>query len=813
MKLRPFVFLIGLLPLSAFSEKNGSMNELTHPRVLVSPDERGALLQKIDSVEWTGNAFRKVKAKVDSYVSKVDEDPKWMTSRMFMNWETGYTQAITKGSRTVGGKGSAPVPTPRFTGARDWKSDYSRFNLEQAKPFNDKNGLIWMRNSKTGKGEWVEPALTGHNIENRNAGIMSLAQDAAFVYWVTGEERYAKFATDILWTYMEGFQYTKPPLVADENEGSMRIIGSTSFEVIHDNLVNHAGLTYDFLFHYIAEREDVDGAVIEQCLKRMVDRIIDGGGREGNWNLHQARSIAYAGLALQDDAQYSDGRGRQYYVDIVLNADLPRQKGLIDVIGEGFDLKTGIWPEASGYGFDTTANIIEFACLLANDPQGRAALETPVVQKAMLAQTKLLHPNGWSNAVGDTSYKRVMTRGAEMLLSWAIKEKKIELAQEMAAIIQQELEASAYDRNRLDGVLEITRYAAELPVAENEVLERSPTYFAEPLDIVMLENRSPSGDPKRALSAAMFGSRGGHMHANGLAVELYGAGHVLGVDPGRGSSYWQPDHRRYYLQMPAHNTVIPMGDASYNPKDDKGIRQKIEVVEPAFGKEPENPHLTYLTSSFELTRPEAQQQRTLALVRVNATTAFYFDVFSSKLQQSSQDEYHDWFYHGMAQSIHVTDVSGESIEFSESMELTQKKGNMEGYNYFKNEQSLATAETVRATFPLEVGNEKVAMDLWMLGEKGRTLFKVEAPPNRAARNYSKTIQAMACPTLLVRQKGEANSQPFVAVYEPYLQADGAQVRSVTKTGENLWRVSGENWRVDLKLMGAKLAMRVLEDEE
>ncbi|MFC5050625.1 heparinase II/III family protein [Rubritalea spongiae] len=792
-------------------EAGATTDKRTHPRVLVSHGQHGEIVRKIDSVEWAGNAFGRIQKRVDNYVRKVEKDPKWMTSRLFMNWETAYTQAVTKGSRTVGGQGAAPVPTPRFTGARDWKSEYSRFGLDQAKPFNDKNGLIWMRSNKTGKGEWVEPSLTGHNIEKRNEQIMALAQDAAFLYWLTEEERYAKFATGILWTYMEGFQYVKPPLVADNNEGSIRIIGSTSFEVIHDNLVSHAGLAYDFLFHYIQGREDVDGAVIEQCLKRMVDRIVEGGNRDGNWNLHQARSIAYGGMALQDDAYYADGRGRQYYVDIVLNADLPQQKGLLAVIQEGFDQETAIWPEASGYGFDTTANIIEFACLLADDPKGKAALETPVVQRAMLAQTRLLHPNGWSNAVGDTSYKRVMTRGAEMMLSWAMKEGQGELAKVMASIIQREVDAGQYDRNKLGGVLEITRYVEELPViSTGGLLDRGSSYFAEPLDIVMLENLSENGDPRYALSAAMFGTKGGHMHSNGLAVELYGAGHVLAVDPGRGSSYWQPDHRHYYLQMPAHNTVIPMGNAEYDAKHGKGIRQAIEVVEPPLGEISNHQQLRYLTSSFSLKKPAAEQRRTLALIRVNATTAFYFDVFYSQLKEAQSGEYHDWLYHGMAQSMIVTDMDGRPLELAASSLLTEDMGNMRGYSYFKNEQSLEYSEGFRARFPFEVGEEKVAMDLWLLGAEGRTLFKVDAPPNRAARNYSREIQALPCPTLVVRQAGAAAQSPFVAIYEPYLQQDGAQIRKVEQTGKGLWRVSGESWKVDLKLMGTRLAMRILE---
>ena len=38
---------------------------------------------------------------------------------------------------------------------------------------------------------------SGHMIRGNNVEILTLAENAAFVYWVTGEEKFARFATDI----------------------------------------------------------------------------------------------------------------------------------------------------------------------------------------------------------------------------------------------------------------------------------------------------------------------------------------------------------------------------------------------------------------------------------------------------------------------------------------------------------------------------------------------------------------------------------------------------------------------------------------
>ena len=118
--------------------------------------------------------------------------------------------------------------------------------------------------------------------------------------------------------------------------------------MIHEDIVTPLASLRPFLHDYLA-RQGRDVTVIQAGLKRMIDRVIDGGSREGNWNLNQARIIAYGGLALEDNDAYSDHKGRPYYIDVVLNADLPNQLGITRVIHHALDEKTALWPEASGY--------------------------------------------------------------------------------------------------------------------------------------------------------------------------------------------------------------------------------------------------------------------------------------------------------------------------------------------------------------------------------------------------------------------------------------------------------------------------------
>ncbi|MDF7808625.1 heparinase II/III family protein [Pontiellaceae bacterium B12219] len=783
----------------------GAAVDAGHPQLLVTADQQEIIAQKVADVPWANAAFIQLTDKIDAYVAKTQAEPDWAVSRLAMNWETHYEQAITKGSRTIDGKGRAPVPTPRFAGARDWKTDYVRQTpIEALIPYNDKGGKIRLININTEKEEWVDPAITGHAIERINNEMLALAADASFLNWVTGDRKYAEFAAPILWTFMNGLSYTKAPVILDKDGGPSKIIGTTSYEVIHDGILHSIAISYDFLYNYIQENDEIDGAVIEQGIKRITDRIIEGGGRSGNWNLHQAMKIAHGGLALEENAAYDDGKGREYYVDIALNADLPNQLGVIHVIEEGYDPEYAVWPEAPGYAFDTTANIVTIASLLSNDPVGRKALENPVVSKAVLGQLKQMYPSGHSHAMGDTSYTRVDTRALEMMLSWAISEGDSENASAFAAALQAEIDAGKYDRNNATSLLALTRYVDELPEGDPAALQITPTYFAEPINLAMLRNMPENGDVRYALGAAVFGTKGGHMHANGLSVELYGAGYVLGFDSGRGSSYWQADHGEYYRQPPSHNTVIVNGDSKYASHGNGMIQMKVEKVEPAFDQPATDNRLTYLTAGFKHKNPAATQQRTLALVRIDDTTAFYFDVFRSKTDKKDSDQYHDWFYHAMADTMEVS-----KLKLKNSSQLTSKRGNQKGYDYFSEEKSAETESSIEARFPLQIEGNNVAMDVWVVGEEDRRVFSVMAPANRGARHYvDEKYWNRLQPTMVVRQDGEAWDRPFVAVYEPSIQSDGVKIKSVKAIADDTWLVSGEDWRATLKLDGVQLSLEI-----
>lgn len=777
-----------------------------HPRLLIRAEQRDEIRAKVEDVAWVNRAFQAIQKRVDVVADKVEEDPDWLVSRLMMNWETRYTLPVTRDSKWIGGEGRAPVPTPRFAGARDWNSDYGvPPKIEDWKEYNGRGDDVRLWNPEEKSWAWVHPSQTGRVIESVNLHIMKIAAEAAFLHWVTGEERYAKVALPVLWTYMDGFQHVLPPRIEDPDSGSAKIIGTTSFEVIHEDILMRISECYDFIHPYLVE-SGKDSEVIQRGIKRMVDRIIEGGLREGNWNLFQAKMITHGALVLEPNEHYSDGRGRGYYVDVVLHADQPSQLGLIQVVEEGYDPETAIWPEAPGYGFETTASILGIANLLALEPGGRELLDHPQLERAMLVQAELVHPNGLSIGLGDTTNVRINMEALELLISAARKLGKEEQERRLTALLMKEITTKRYMRWKQATLLAVTGYVAELHDVVPYAPEPMRTFWAAPLNVLMMH--LDGDDPASDLSAAMYGTAGGHAHANGLAIELYGAGHILAPDPGRGVSYWQSDQRHYYSRMAAHNTVIPNGYAIYSPEGPGQLAMEVMAVEPETGASGLSERIGFAQASFKHLRPATDQRRTLAVVRIDGHTGFYFDVFRSRMEDQKKERYHDFLYHGQAQKVELMDHDGVGLSLKRCELLGEEHGHLPGYDFFQEERSVGFDGGFRARFPLEFADGSTStMDMWMLASEERQIFTMEAPQNRAIRRgLPKELESLPMPTVIVRQHGEAWRRPFSAVYEPYFKEEGAWIQRVI-------RLEGDTGMVAMCVEGIESSVLLMDGME
>ena len=149
---------------------------------------------------------------------------------------------------------------------------------------------------------------------------------------------------------MTGIYYRNVP--TDLNYGHQQtLVGMSSFEVIHEAPLGSLVPLYDFLYEYLQKQKPEKMDLYAAAFKKWADNIIDNGVPHNNWNLIQGYYVFNIGLALENNAQYPDGKGREYYFDYVLNQSSFRQWSLAKLADYGFDANTGMWEECPVYCF------------------------------------------------------------------------------------------------------------------------------------------------------------------------------------------------------------------------------------------------------------------------------------------------------------------------------------------------------------------------------------------------------------------------------------------------------------------------------
>ncbi len=737
--------------------------------------------KKVEDPEIT-----KLKGKIENVVQKVDVQPDWLYSRLQMYWKTQATDAFVNGERFdhPGGE-RAPVPTVKYAGLRGTESQYNRPKIEDIVPYDDdEQGNVTYINKASGKMEKAHPAKTGSNIQSVNRRIMTIARDAARIYAATGDMRYGKMAAKVFDVYMKGIAYRNVPI--DLNHGHQQtLVGMTTFEVIHEDIINELTQMYPLIKNLVKD----DQAIIETGFKKWAENIIANGVPHNNWNLFQADFIVKIALVLQDNQAYADGRGKQYYLDYIENQNGIRQWSMNKLIDFGFDKNAKTWYESPGYSTTVLGTICDFANMLDEEAGIDLFSKHPVLVDAVKTSAEYLFPNRMIAGFGDTHPGYLNQGGANNILKYATRHKNKGLISDM------NLFKSAVD--------------AKAPLSEIE--KYTSTMFYAP-NVSWIAMRTGM-DKQHDLMASLNGSLGNHAHANGISLELYGKGYVLGPDAGIGKFLYSGlDYLEYYSQMPAHNTVVVDGVSSYpvmmsqhgfkviasypevsaeKPAGKKLSEQKISYQKESDAKVENLGNMTYSTVSFIEPETQAEQQRTTAVVKTSGMGGYYIDVFRSK-RKDGNDKTHDYFYHNLGQKMQVVDAASEKpLQMQPTEELAFAGGHLYAYSYIYNKASAEMQGSIKTQFVTKIEDEKVAeamegqheiaMTMWMKADENRTIFQALSPANleyeRMPNQPYKVIDQPVL-TFVARQKGEAWNHPFVCVYEPSSDTEPGDIASV-----------------------------------
>jgi len=749
-----------------------------HPRIYVNDIQKHDFQKRVENSEKVGAFIEEMKEHLQPYVERHKTDPEWIVSRLQMYWRTKYSKVFVKGMDFSHGEGEAPVPTVRFSGSRDWATDYMTPDLEDVKPYmDDERGVYLQNGKKEGQPwEWVHPSETGHIIEKINERIILMAEEAAFLYWVTGKEQYAVFAHDIFVKYIEGMYHREPPQTVGEHRNQW-LMGLQTFEVIHERIVEHLTICYDFLYAYLKE-ESADLKMVKDVFQKWADQEIKYGVPDNNWNLMQALYITYLALALESDNNYENGKGQKYYIDQVLNQNSFKQKALKDVM-KNYDQQTGVWPEVAGYNMLVGNDMLEIFAMMDKTLNNNLVAEFPIVEKANLVIFQYLFPNGYTVSYGDAKHSRIRFNAYELLLSNYRKYGLADKEKLITAQLKRFINDGAYSRGEINSLFQLFFYVEDLmdvPAAESFSDLTTPTFYAPNVSWIVQRN---GNSEKNGMMISKNASLGNHSHTNGISLELYAKGMVFAPDCAAGVSYWTKDHHEYYAKFPAHNTVVVDGKSDYGSmKTSKAF--KVNSIFPA--SEKENPLFgDYTVSDVTFIEPstEAVQQRVTGTIRTSETSGYFIDIFRSA-RKDGKDKKHEYLFHGQGE-MGIYDVNEEALLLAETDELSSAKGDLKGYDYFTEKYSTTHNEDFIAQFemPLVTG-EKLNVNLWMKGFEGREVFSVKAPYSRAIREGTgpRELYHKPLPTLVVRQNGEAYTKPFIATIDVFNESEGKSVERV-----------------------------------
>lgn len=735
-----------------------------NPHILVNSSDKQAVLKKIEQQSWAKSIFSEMLKEVTPYADRHQSDPQWILSRYLMNRVPGkrYTKVYSdnSGQGLVKWEGDAPVPTVRVntwlrSPITEKGTSYRKPSIEELIP-NDTAKLMNLFNPETNQKEWTDPKAY---ITSINGDINKLALDAAIIYWLTGETKYAKFAADILDQWAKGAYYQEPII------GPCRT-GFLDMQTLGDRTYLPLILAYDFLKPYIRQ-QNYDLKWYETVFEKFASTLAFHGFWNNNWYAAESSTMTFAALSLENKQK------RDYYLQYILEKDTINgscgQLAFPSTV-EKWLTHDGHWKEPGGYHNFPVGNLLLSA--LALEKNGYDIFKKfPAMFRASYAMLKYSFPNLTVGAFGDTGRASQSAESLEIGLIGAVKYNQPELP-EMLASMKKLIDGGIYKRER-SGFLGLLCYLPEIPEANTSYQwPRTGT-----LEFARLFLQRNGTDPKTGLMVGVQGATYNHNHCNGMAMELYGLGEVLGIDAGTGPNYEHPLHRNYYSQWAAHNTVVAAGMSSSVPFSGSSGTKQIGRIELA-AMEP-MPDETAVSTDYSFTdtryldkSTNTNQSRTLGIVRTSETTGYYVDIYRSDNAISN-----DYVYHNIGDEVVFLNEKREPLKTVETKYPVTER-DYPGFRFYSEVKKLEKfPENLIARFSIKDENSKdLFMQALIAGSDNRDFYQAMSLKTKTA---GKQYNGKPIPLFTIRTEAEAKTKPFLVVFEPHLGEKGNTVERIS----------------------------------
>lgn len=727
-----------------------SGNAQDRPFIWVTKQEKEAILEKIQQHTWAASIYDSYFQRLESDISEYEKDADEFLKKMPFDWENAQNGE-----------------TPPFK-----KVDYK-------KPGQSK--------------------VADHFMWYLQVGV-----DCGIAYYLTDNEKYAQCGLDILNAFIEGLIQ----LDLDSNTGNGGWLYENGEHLREAREIGaQIPVIYDFVYPFIEAggkpydlgkqaRIEFPQEKAQQVFRTYVDLAINRGHTGSNWSVLESPSMVQNLLALEDINE------RNKYLQVYLTTGSNRQDPL-SAIAVHYKNEGDIWPETSQYS-NVVANWTTYLMMILTkyNPELHLAKKYKNIPLALSRWEDMKYPNneivrfGDGNRYGGSSYS-----ACEVAYRLGEIADVPELVEKFGPFINSAIQEGKYERGKFGPhPLRASAYFQPLSLlwfaddidGEAELKELPRTDHLQHASLFLQRNLSETDSPEDGLMCFVAGNQMVHGHANGMDMELYGEGEVLGIDNGR-DNYTSEIHENYYRLFAAHNTVIVNGSSQ---SDDGWVNLGINPVElvsmePMPGKTAVSPYHSFTQTSFVDDmgdEAEAIQQRTMALIRTSPTSGFYVDVFRSKSKLDRQ--FHDYLYHNIGDKV---EFLNDDLKLHPDPERYKANANNPwvqnsqfrhpGWHYFKEiETSSGYTNDIEAVFSLKtIKKGPLYMKMYITGEENREYTRVVAPRDKEA---PKPYNQKGVPVVIVRKKGEAWTKPFAVVYEPYSGSEmESNIQSVKRIEE------------------------------
>jgi hypothetical protein len=739
-----------------------------HPRILVNDDDKQTVLSKIENQAWAKELYGNMLEKIEPIAERHTRQPDWILSRYQMHRVPGkhYTDFYTDGGGTalIRMEGNAPVPTIRGTTHKRPPLDpegfpFRRPGLEEF-PVNDTAYEMFLQSTAPSeKWYWTDPQTIVGSI---NGSINTICRESAIIYWLTGDEKYAKLASDIIIQWVSGAYHQNP------YQGACRD-GFFAVQSLSDLAYSTLPLAFDFLYDYLKE----NGAPLnkfDSVFERLTQTQLERGFWNNNWFAAQSPTYLYSALALSDKAKRDEYLHYFMYEDKI-NGSCGRLS--LKSTCERWLTPDGHWKEPGGYHNFPVGNILR-ASVAAEKNGYKVFTEFPPLYQASYAMMKYLFPNSKVMAFGDTRRGSMDPRHLEIAISMANKYDD-PILPTLVSVMKKMIE-NGYNRKQ-SGWFGLLSNLGELPETEQSDIQHPRTGT---LDFAKCFLQRNGIEQANGMMCYLQGATYNHNHCNGIGMELYGQGMVLGNDPGIGGHYDTKVHINYYALFAAHNTVIAAGKSGPTRAFRGGGGTKpmgaiaLNVMEPLPDQAAVSPNCSFTSVNYLEPSTNTKQKRTLALIRTSDIAGYYVDVY-----HSDNREKNEYLYHNLGHSIRIFDRENNLVPMHQTNALSEHiDGYGPGYKLFEDKQTTKNyGNDVKAQFRLNVeDDEDVFMDMHVAGGSDREYFTAMAPKSYTAPEAYRLIPN---PVAIVRQNGNAWEQPFMVVYESYTGENQNSINAVT----------------------------------